>query len=321
LQLTKLQKKLCNALQEGLPICVRPFADLAEFLDTDEKTVLQQTRRLKESGVIRRLCTVINYQALGRAGTLVAAHVPQERLQEVAEAVNAIENVSHNYERKHYYNLWFTLQGESAEQIETEVSKLSGRFGIDFYSLPAERIFKLDVRFDAGGQTFDDVPEVPRSETVELTKVEKEILSRLQDELKVAERPFDFLCGEGVEIEEVLRTIQGLSDKGVIRRIGAVVDQRKLGFAANVLFCCVVPEERIAEAGTRLARFGIVSHCYQRGKIKNWPYNLYAMMHGRSIGEIQHVIDKFIGAEGIGSFELLPTEAELKKQPVKHLFD
>jgi len=318
--LTKLQRRLCNALQGGLPICARPFADLAEFLDTDEKTALEQTSQLKERGVIRRIGTLINHGALGMTSTLVAAHVAQERLQEVAEAVNALENVSHNYVRKHYYNLWFTLQGESAEQIETEVSNLSGRFGIDFYSLPAEHIFKLDVRFDAEGQPFDDVPQVPKSEIVELTETEKQILSRLQDGIEVSERPFDYLCGEGLKIEKVLKTIQRLSDKGVIRRIGAVVDQRKLGFAANVLFCCEVPEERIAEAGMRLARFGAVSHCYQRKKVKDWPYNLFAMMHGKSMGEIQDVIDKFTEAEGIEAFELLPTEMELKKEPVRYEF-
>jgi len=44
------------------------------------------------------------------------------------------------------------------------------------------------------------------------------------------------------------------------------------------------------------------------------------MMHGRSMGEIQHVVSKFVEAEGIDSFELLPTAAELKKRPVKHRF-
>jgi len=115
--------------------------------------------------------------------------------------------------------------------------------------------------------------------------------------------------------------IQGLIDKGVIRRIAAIVDHRKLGFAANVLFCGKVPRDRVVEAGEALARFGAVSHCYQRETIKDWPYNLYAMMHGKSMGEIQRVVNQFIEAEKIDSFELLPTEAELKKKPVRHRFN
>ncbi|UCE99256.1 MAG: hypothetical protein JSV82_08835 [Planctomycetota bacterium] len=321
LHITKLQKRLCNVLQDGLPIRARPFADLGKLLETDEKTALEETRQLKERGVIKRIGTMINHRALGMTSTLVTGHVPEEALEEVAEAVNALKNVSHNYIRKHNLNLWFTLQGESQEQIDIEVSKLSGRFGIDFYSLPVERVFKLDVRFDAEGegQPSGDTQQVPKSEIFELNDTEKQILSKLQDEIEVTERPFHFLCGAGIEIDEVLNTIKNLIDKGVIRRLGAVVDHRKLGFVANVLFCCEVQQERIIEAGKKLARFGIVSHCYERKRVKNWPYNLFAMMHGRSMVDIQHVIDKFTKAEGIESFELLPTEAELKKEPVRYV--
>jgi len=99
-----------------------------------------------------------------------------------------------------------------------------------------------------------------------------------------------------------------------------VVDHRKLGFVANVLFAAEVPQARIVKAGKRLARSEIVSHCYERETFENWPYNLFAMMHGRSMGQIQHVIDEFVEAEKIDSFRLLPTKAELKKQPVKHKF-
>lgn len=321
--LTKFQKRLCNMLQDGLAICAWPYADLAEHLGTDEKTVLEETRELKEKGIIRRIRAMINHRALGMTSTLVAGHVPQENLQEVGEAINSLEGVSHNYVRKHDLNLWFTLQGGSPEEIEIEVSKLSGRFGINFYNLPVVRVFKLDVRFDAegSGQLSNDVEPVPKSEAVKLNVAEKRIVSKLQDELEVTERPFDFLCGEGLEIDELIRTIQRLVDKGVIRRIGAVVDHRKLGYVANILFCCAAGEGQIAEAGRRLARFGIVSHCYQRKRVKDWPYNLFAMLHGRSMGEIQHVIDKFTEAEGIEAFELLATEAELKKKAVRHTFE
>ncbi len=322
-RLGKLRKQLCNVLQDGLPICRKPYDDLARYLNNNEETILREIRGLKKAGVIRRICALINSRALGLTGTLVAAHIPEENLQEVAEAVNSMENVSHNYLRKHYYNLWFTLQAESPKQIEVTVSNLSGRFGIDFYSLPVERVFKLDVRFDAEGreQLTGDIKQVPKSEAVKLNKTEKQILSKLESGLEVISEPFDFLCSEGLGTEGVLRIIQGLIDKGVIRRIAAIVDHRKLGFVANILFCSKVPRNRIVEAGEALARFGAVTHCYQRETIKDWPYNLYAMMHGKSMGEIQRVINKFTEAEKIDSFELLPTAAELKKEPVKHRFN
>ena len=99
-QLTPLQKRLCNILQEGLPVCPRPFAEIAKVLDSSEEIILRQIRELKKQGVIRRLGAMINYRALGRVSTFVTAHVPQEDLQEVAEAVNKLAGVSHNYLRR-----------------------------------------------------------------------------------------------------------------------------------------------------------------------------------------------------------------------------
>jgi DNA-binding Lrp family transcriptional regulator len=326
LRLTKFQKRLCNELQEGLPVCSEPYDDLARYIDSDEKTVLQEIEKLKKLGVIRRISALINYRALGMASTLVAAHIPEESLQEVTEAVNSLENVSHNYRRHHYYNLWFTLQARTEKQIEVMLSNLSGRFGIDFHNLSVKRVFKLDVRFDAESEESDtggllqDVARVPKGERVELDENQKLILSRLQKDLDLVTKPFEFLCSEGFEEQDVLRIIAELIDKGVIRRIAAVVNHHKLGFVANVLFASEVPQDKIIEAGEKLARFGMVSHCYERRTFDNWPYNLFAMMHARSMGEIQHVINRFTEAEKIESFQLLPTAAELKKQPVKHRF-
>jgi len=326
LRLTKLQKQLCNLLQEGLPISWRPFADLAETLNSDETEILQQTKRLKELGVIRRFCALLNHRALGVASTLVAAHVPQENLRQVVGAVNRLENVSHNYQRNHHYNLWFTLQAETAAQIELALTNLSARFGIDFHSLPVRRAFKLDVRFDAESEAaaqseiLQDVEKIPKGEPAKLDESEKRVLSQLQKDLDLTANPFDFLCSGGLEKEDALRIIKDLIEKGVIQRIAAVVDHCKLGFVANVLFAAEVGQDRVVQAGKRLARFAIVTHCYERQTFENWPYNLFAMMHGRSIRQIQHVINKFAEAEKIDSFQLLPTVSELKKQPVRYKF-
>jgi DNA-binding Lrp family transcriptional regulator len=321
LHLTKLQKQLCNALQNGLPICERPFAGIAKDLESSEEKILEQTRRLKNAGIIRRIGALLNYRALGMTSTLVAAHVPQQKIQEVAEIVNSLENVSHNYLRTHYYNLWFTLHAQTSKQIDSVLAGLFSRFDIVLHSLPARCVFKLDVRFDAESDSdlsLEDVEEIPKSETVELDENQKLMLSKLQGDLDVNAEPFAFLCSDGLGMADVLRIITELINKGVIRRIAGVVDYRKLGFVANILFVCRVPPSRVIEVGKRLARFRMVSHCYQRRTFEGWPYNLFAMMHSRNISQIQRVINTFTEAEGIESFQLLPTAAELKKQPVKY---
>jgi DNA-binding Lrp family transcriptional regulator len=326
LRLTKFQKRLCNVLQEDLPICWQPFDDLAKYLDTDEKTLLQQISQLKKMGVVRRFRALINYRALGMISTLVTAHVPADSLQAVADAVNALETVSHNYLRQHDYNMWFTIQAPSTQKIDIVLADLSGRFGIEFHNLPVERFFKLDVRFDALDETsaaaefLQNVNQPSNYETVELNENQKRVFSGLQEELRLTSEPFAFMCGGGLEREDVLRIIKELIDLGVVRRIAAVVNHRKLGFTANVMFAAEVPKEKIVQAGEKLARFGIVSHCYERRTFEGWPYNLFAMMHGRSMGEIQHAINRFTESEKIDAFELLPTAKELKKQPVKYHF-
>ena len=322
--MTTFQKKLCNVLQEGLPICRRPFAEVATVLRSDESEVLRQTSRLKKLGVIRRICALINYRALGVTSTLVAAHIAEEKLLEVAAVINSLANVSHNYQRNHYYNLWFTLQASAASQIEMTLADLSGRFGVDFHSLKVVRTFKLDVRFDAqseGRKLLQGSEKIPQAEPVEINEDQKKVIARLQDALEVTAEPFAFLCSGGLQEEDVLRIMTELIDKAVIRRIAAVVDHRKLGFVTNVLFACEVPQDRIVQAGEILASLPIVSHCYERQTFEGWPYNLFAMMHGQNMEQIENAINKFTQAEAIYSFQLLPTEAELKKQPVKHKFD
>ena len=342
LHLTTFQEKLCNVLQEGLPVCRQPFADIATVLRSDESEVLRQISRLKELGVIRRICALINYRALGMASTLVAAHVPPDSAKQVVETINSLANVSHNYQRNHYYNLWFTLRAQTAAQIEATLAELSERFGVDFHSLKVVRTFKLDVRFDAQSQgrkllhgSEKISPLSPRLSAgvprplagankpapAEIDQDQKKIIARLQDALEATAEPFAFLCSGGLQEEDVLRIITALIGKGVVRRIAAVVDHRKLGFVANVLFACEVPQDRIVQAGERLAHLPIVSHCYERQTFGGWPYNLFAMMHGQNMEQIESAINKFTEAEAIYSFQLLPTEAELKKQPVKHEFD
>ena len=147
--MTPFQGLLLDFLQEGIEIVSRPFEALANRLSVCESEVLTQTHYLKEEGIIRRFRGQINYRALGRVATLVTAQTPPDRLDETARAINDLPGVSHNYLRDHNYNLWFTLQDSSMERIDSILSDLSKRLGVEFRSLPAERVFKLDVRFQS----------------------------------------------------------------------------------------------------------------------------------------------------------------------------
>ena len=80
--LTELQKQLCTILQQGIPVCEKPFAEIAGSLGVSENQVIEQIRLLKKDGIIRRFRAIINHRTLGKAGTLAAAHVPDDKLQD-----------------------------------------------------------------------------------------------------------------------------------------------------------------------------------------------------------------------------------------------
>jgi siroheme decarboxylase len=314
--LSAFDKRLCNELQIGLPIAERPFAIIARILRSSEVKVLKRTLALVKLGVIRRLGVSINWRAIGKASTLVAAHIEQEDLKKVISAVNKLQGVSHNYLREHHYNLWFTLRADSQKDIETILKKLSKRFGAAFNTLPVVRVFKLDARFDAtsNGKRLLSVPCPPVPSIVEgLCSIDANILKGLQRGLKVVKRPFDFISDDEFEIYDGLLHIAEMIDAGVINRLGAMVNHNKLGFTANAMFACEVKKSRVIEIGEKLAALRIVSHCYERKKFKGWPYNIFAMMHGSNMGDIRKVIDGFVKKEGIDSFAVLPTAEKLKK--------
>ena len=322
--LTQLQKKLCTLLQQGLPIYERSFDKVAADLGVSTDQVLDEIRRLKKEGIIKRFRAIINHRALGKAGTLVTAHVPEDKLNDVAESVNALPGVSHNYLRDHFYNLWFTLQAQNNSEIEQILMDLHERFSIQFHNLPVVRTFKLNVRFDITEDNSKHKNEIipkPKDEMVILDDDEKVILSNLQKELEITERPFSFMSNEKLTNKDVLRITQNLIEKGIIRRIAAVIDYKEVGFTANVLFVCEVSQDRIIKAGENLASSDLVSHCYERKTFDGWPYNLFAMMHSQNMDEIRSEVNQFIQSESINSYQLLPTINELKKEPVKHIFD
>lgn len=320
--MTDFQKRLCVRLQEGLPLCDEPFAEIAKLLHSTEAEVLEETRKLKESGFVRRLSAVLNHRALGMASTLVTARVPSDRIDSVAAGVNALPGVSHNYLREHSYNLWFTLQGRSPDQIDEILRDLHGRFGVEFHSLPVTQVFKLDVRFDLED---DDVLtheqyDVPGAEPVHLRSEHRRVLDGLQQGIEVVPRPFDAMSQDPANGGNVVSLLVELKSLGVLRRIAAVLNYRKLGYTTNVMLAAEVPTESVAQAGRSLARFRAVSHCYERRVFEGWPFNLFAMLHARSEAAIARMIHEFTEIANVRSYRLLPTVAELKKQPVRHTF-
>ena len=148
-ELTTFDKALLNLLQGNLPVCSRPFAELADQLGTDEATVLTRLRWLKQAGYLRRIGTFFNSARLGYAGTLVALQVDEDHMQSVAEAVNQYVGATHNYEREGEYNLWFTLLTPEDALCQRILAEIRALPGVEkMMNLVSRKKYKINVQFN-----------------------------------------------------------------------------------------------------------------------------------------------------------------------------
>lgn len=144
-----IDNRLLNVIQSDFPISAQPYRVLGERLGITEKDALARVRALADSGIIRRIGPSFDTRKLRHASTLVAARIPAERLQEVADLVSSFPEVTHNYSRDFDYNLWFTLVCRDPADLEARLQQIKSRTGVsDMHSLPAERMFKIRVEFE-----------------------------------------------------------------------------------------------------------------------------------------------------------------------------
>jgi len=140
------------------------------------------------------------------------------------------------------------------------------------------------------------------------------LLRAIQSDLPLSVEPFRELAEEnGLQPEQLIETLTTLVDTGVVRRYGALVSHRRLGFTANAMVVMAVAPERIEAAGARLAESARVSHCYQRPPFAGFPYNLYAMVHGTNPQSCLDVAGELAGAVGEDGWQALFSTVEYRK--------
>lgn len=142
-----LDKKLLDIIQSGFPLSERPYEELGERLGLTEAETLARVRALKSAGVIRRMGANFQSRKLGWHSTLCAARVPEERLDAFTAEVNRHVGVTHNYLRRHAFNVWFTYIGESEQEVSRKLRGITAKTGIPILNLPAEKMFKIKVDF------------------------------------------------------------------------------------------------------------------------------------------------------------------------------
>jgi len=131
-----------------LPITKRPFKEIAEELNSDEEEIINRLIFLKNNGYIRRMGAFFDSDKLGYKGTLIALKVREDKIKEVANAINKYNGVTHNYEREGRFNLWFTLLSPTFEYEENFIKTVQKMDGVeDMLNLKANHKYKINVAF------------------------------------------------------------------------------------------------------------------------------------------------------------------------------
>ena len=305
--LDSVDRAVVNAFQGGFPVVAEPFDPAAAALrdrgvDVSGEELLERVRRLDEAGTLTRFGALIDAGEIGGTATLVAMCAPEERFDEVAEQVNANREVAHNYRREHpHLNMWFVVSVSDPDAVDRVLADIEAETGRETYNLPKQREFRVEAKFPLDGPVPDgDVdcsglgPDVEPVDRDTLTPAERDLVVEIQDGLPVTETPYaDVAAGLDADPGWVRRTIKRFDAEGKVRRVGVVPNHYALGYTENGMTVWDVPDDIVDEVGPAVASLEFVTHCYQRPRHEGvWPYNFFAMTHGRSEAESQRRIEE-----------------------------
>ena len=152
-----------------------------------------------------------------------------------------------------------------------------------------------------------------------MDELDKEIVRAMQEDFPLVREPYKEIAREiGISEELLLERLKAFRQDGRIRKMGAVLQHRTAGFAANVLCAWEVPAERMDEIAAAMSRHPAVSHCYDRNVEPGWPYNLYTMIHGHSRAECEAIAEALGETCGVSNRAMLYSVKEWKKTSMKY---
>ena len=191
-----LDKEILNEIQWTFPLVREPFTDIAKKFSISTEELKERLVKLKHSGVLRQLSAIFDTRKLGYSSSLVAMQIEPDKLEYVAQQVNRHPGVSHNYEREHEFNLWFTLAVPPGSNLEEELEKFSKLQGIKkVRMLPTLKLFKIGVKLDMVDDKKHDVkPSEDKKKITDVkfepTEEDKEFIRQLQKDMQIVDRPF-----------------------------------------------------------------------------------------------------------------------------------
>ena len=322
-------QELLTALQRGLPLAPRPFAQLAEEFGRSEGDLIGFVARCRAEGIVRRFGAVFDTRRLGYRSALCAVQVPPDALDAAAAAVTPLRGVTHCYVREPFDfetggigaaawpNLWFTLSCP-ADVFAAMAASVKERLAPhSVHLLPAMRRYKVDVVFGAATRARDESV----AEATPVTASDRAVIRALRGDTEVRADYFAALSEQvGMAEWHLLARLEMWRRSGRLKRIGLLLAHRQAGWTANGM-CCWRIDGDTAEAGRALAACGEVTHCYERPFAPGFPYNLFAMVHARSSADAAAAFRRLEASTGLSGGVMLISTKEHKKTSMTFFAD
>lgn len=323
-----LDKEILNEIQWTFPLVSQPYHEIAKKFNVSVEEIKKHLIHLKQTGILRQLSAIFDTRRLGYKSSLVAMEIEPDKLDFIASQINRHPGVSHNYERNHQFNLWFTLAVPPGSDLKSEVDKFSKLDGIKKVRLlPTIQLFKIGVKLDMVDEKKHEVkPTEEKKKILNVkfvpTEEDKEFIRELQKDLEIINKPFLKAAQKlGITEEQLFEKLKHYENIGVMRRYAAILRHRDVGFIANGMIVWKVPEERITEVGEKLGAFPQISHCYQRPVYQDWPYNVFSMIHCKSEEEAKNMAKQIQKEVHVDEYMILFSAREFKKTRVEYFVE
>jgi siroheme decarboxylase len=324
-ELDNIDKQILNDIQWTFPLVERPFLELAKEYRISEEQVIERIKKLKDIGIIRQISAIFDTRKLGYKSALVAFAVKENKIEDVANEINKHPGVSHNYERNHEYNLWFTLAVPPYGDMKVDLEKMALLDGVLKYRvLPTLKMYKIGVKLDM----VNDDPEKPNpsddvknleTKAEKISELDREYIRQLQKDIEIVKEPFKIITENlGISSIDLFNKIKEYEKIGIMRRFAAILRHRQAGFTANGMIVWKIPEEKVDEKGLKIASFPQVSHCYRRPVYPDWEFNLFSMIHARTIEAAEKIAKEISSVIGIDNYKILFSSREFKKERVRY---
>jgi DNA-binding Lrp family transcriptional regulator len=148
-ELDAVDRKIIDKLQGDFPLCDQPYAAAAVRVGISGDELLERLKRLLDAQVLTRFGPLVQIERMGGAFVLAALQVPEERYDEVADRVNALPEVAHNYRREHALNMWFVLATETQDGIGAAIARIEAATGLPVLAFPKEREYFVEMKLAA----------------------------------------------------------------------------------------------------------------------------------------------------------------------------